>query len=149
MENIDPAAAARVWQRVQQRPQELPGLQPSHLQGMIRQTWQDGAIFSQLAAKRGKSSQKLKQLARKSWEQLAALKGVYTMLTGESPQVLAPKLPKEPAEILLRRSYGQKLRKAADYEALSEEREYGAFFAQLARQEREQCRILLEIMGMA
>ncbi len=144
METIDPTKAARVWQRVQGTGQN----REQGLGELIAGEWADGAVFLQLSRRTtGKKSNRLRQLAESCQSHAACLKGIYTLLTGERPQIQTVPLPKEKMDITLRRCYGRQMRCLAAYEARSNDPEYGPVFARLADRERDNCRTLLELMG--
>lgn len=144
MPTIDPAKAARVWQRVQQTGQT----QKQGLLAMIAREWTDAATYLQLSRRfQGKDSATLRRMYEEEQAHTACLKGIYTLITGTPPVVKAvPRVDQDP-EITLRRCYGEEMQCLADYEAQSEDKEYGPVFARLAAQEREHCRMILELIG--
>ena len=145
METIDPAKAEKVWQRVRQqgetpREQGLPAL--------IAQEWTDAATYLQLSRRfQGKESALLRQMYEQEQAHTACLKGIYTLLTGTHPTVRAVPLPHEDTEALLRRCYGREMQCLAQYEKRAGDPEFGQVFTRLAEQEREHCRLLLELLG--
>lgn len=144
MNTIDPAKAARVWQRVQSSgmPKEQ-GLLP-----MIAQEWTDAATYLQLSRRfQGKDSAALRKMYEEEQAHTACLKGIYTLITGIRPTVKAVPPGDQDPETILRRCYGREMQCLADYEARSEDPEYGPVFARLAEQEREHCRVILELIG--
>ena len=95
----------------------------------------------------GQQKATMRRLFEQEQTHAACLRGIYLLLTGEPLTVrTSPPVP-EPPEIALRKCCGSKLRAAAAYDALGLAAEYGPIFSQLSRQEREQCRMLLEVMG--
>ena len=56
-------------------------------------------------------------------------------------------MEKAPVSTMLRRCYGREMRCLAQYEARANHPEYGPVFARLAEQEREHCRLILELIG--
>ena len=77
----------------------------------------------------------------------ACLKGIFNLVTGEKNGFRTPPTPQEAPEISLRRCYGQEMRCLAQYEERSADPEYGPVFSRLAAQEKEHCRIVLELLG--
>lgn len=79
---------------------------------------------------------------------MACLKGIYTLQGAGRPDIPSPPPPdKAPVSMLLRRCYGREMRCLAQYEARSSDPEYGQVFARMAQQEREHCRLILELLG--
>lgn len=146
METIDPAKAARVWQRVQA--DIPPENREQGLLEMIAQEWTDAAIYLQLSRRfQGKESAALRRMFEEEQAHTACLKGIYTLITGSRPTVRAVSPSLEDPGQLLRRCYGREMRCLAQYEARSSDPEYGQVFARLAAQEREHCRLVLELLG--
>lgn len=146
MNTIDPAKAARVWQRVQGETRDAP--QAQELREMIVREWTDSALCGQLAHRiPGKEGALLRQLHEQETAHTACLKGIYTLITGQRPAVQALQPRVEDIENALRRCYGSKMHCLAWYEAHSHDPEYGPVYARLARQEQEHCRMLLEVLG--
>ena len=144
MNTIDPQKAARVWQRVQgaTRPSDR------ELLTMIAREWTDAATYLQLSRQfQGKDSANLRRLYDEEQAHTACLKGIYTLITGTRPNVKALALTGQDPEALLRRLYGRQMQGLADYEAKSQDPEYGPVFARLADQERDHCRTILEVIG--
>ena len=78
---------------------------------------------------------------------MACLKGIYMLVTGTHPNARSAPPEREPLDRMLRKCYGREMQSLAQYEARSADPEYGPIFARLAAQEREHCRMLLEILG--
>jgi len=146
MEKIDPAKAARVWERVQATTPSVSREQG--LLELIAQEWTDANLYLQLSRRfQGKDSAVLRRMYEDEQSHCACLKGIYTLLTGTHPTVkAAPPVMEEP-EPLLRRCYGREMRCLAQYEVRSADPEYGQVFARLADREREHCRMVLELLG--
>lgn len=146
MDTIDPAKAARVWQRVQGETTRSP-LEQGLLE-LIAQEWTDAAIYLQLSRRfQGKDSATLRRMYDEEQAHTACLKGIYTLITGSHPAVRAVPPSQENPEKLLRLCYGREMRCLAQYEARVSDPEYGQVFARLADQEREHCRLVLELLG--
>ena len=61
--------------------------------------------------------------------------------------IQTPQPAKEPVEAVLRKCYTAELQSVVEYEARSSDPEYGHVFARMARQEREHCALVLELIG--
>lgn len=145
MDTIDPATAARVWQRVQGTP---AGEAARDLPELIAQEWTDAQLYLQLSRRlQGKESSILRRMFEEEQAHTACLKGIYTLVTGKRPAVKAVPVGQEDPERLLRRCYGREMHCLAQYEARTGDPEYGQVFSRLAEQEREHCRLVLQILG--
>ena len=146
MEHYDPQKAARVWQRVQA---EQPVVTPvSELQEMIEEEWQDAATYLQLSRKfQGSIRDTLQKMFREEQTHAACLKGIYTLTTGGHATVRSKPPLVESAQTILRRCYGREMRALARYEAKSKDPQYGQVFSRLAAQEKEHCRLILQLLG--
>ncbi len=146
MENYDAAKATRVWQRVQGT--HTDNRHHTDLPALIAEELQDAAIYQQLAHRLGpKEAPLLRRLADEDRAHAACLKGIFNLVTGEKNGFRTPPTPQETPEISLRRCYGQEMRCLAQYEERSADPEYGPVFSRLAAQEKEHCRIVLELLG--
>ena len=146
MDTIDPTTAARVWQRVQGPSQQTDPAQG--LAELIAQEWTDAANYLHLSRRlTGRDSAIARRLFEEEQAHTACLKGIYTLITGQRPTVKAVLPTPEEPEALLRRCYGREMRCLAQYEARSGHPEYGQVFARLADQEREHCRLVLQLLG--
>ena len=147
METIDRQTAARVWERVTAAPQ-VPQWSVEEIHELITQERINAATYLQLSRRvQGNHSAILRRLFQQEQAHAACLKGICNLITGTIPTVHTPKLSQEPVDATLRRCYGQQMRCLARYEARSSDPEYGQIFARLAEQEREHCRLLLELLG--
>lgn len=149
MNTYDPQKAARVWQRVQSQQPE-PQIQPRerNIPALIMGEMTAATTYLHLA--RQMSAQQasvLQRLAREEQAHAACLKGIYNLITGQPAVIQTPQVPKESAELTLRRCYGMEMRSLAEYESHRDDPEYGHVFAKLAEQEREHCRAVLELIG--
>ncbi len=144
MQSIDAAKAARVWQRVQNTatPKE------EGLLGMIAHEWTDAATYLQLSRKfQGKQSAALRKMYEEEQSHTDCLKGLYTLITGTRPAVKAVPVTSDNIEALLRQCYGREMQCLALYEQRSSDPEYGQIFTRLAAQEKDHCRVILEVLG--
>lgn len=146
METIDKAKAARVWQRVQGE----AVANPTHgLQGMIAEEWADAAIYLSLSRRvQGNAASILRKIGQEEQSHMACLKGIYALQGTGKPDIPAPPpVDKAPVSVILRRCYGREMRCLAQYESRSNDPEYGQVYARMAQQEREHCRLVLELLG--
>ena len=146
METIDPEKSARVWQRVQGK---IP-MQPDSesLLALIQEEGKDAAIYLHLSRRyQGKESAVLRRMAEQEQTHAACLKGIYTLITGSRPALQSTQPVREPLDVVLRRCYGREMRCLAQYEARASDPEYGQVFSRIAEQEREHCRMILELLG--
>lgn len=146
MDTIDPSLEERVWQRVRE---ETPRVDPrKNLQELIAREWEVAGACLQLSRRfAGKQSAQLRQLYEKEQAHISCLKGMYTLMTGQRPHVRGFSAATGFPEAELRRCYGKQMQNLAEYERCSSDQEYGHIFGNLARQEREHCHLLLEILG--
>lgn len=142
----DKAKAARVWQRVQAESAADP---MQGLQGLIVEEWADAAIYLSLSRRtQGKASMVLQKIGQQEQAHMACLKGMYTLQGSGRLEIPSPPPPdKAPIATLLRRCYGREMRCLAQYESRANHPEYGQVFARMAQQEREHCRLILELLG--
>lgn len=149
MDTYDPEMAERVWNRVRGKT-EAPPAAPSTrgLLSLIAEEMQDATTYLHLSrGYQGKEGALLRKLSQEEQAHAACLKGIYTLITGNRPEVRAVPPKQESAEIILRRCYGREMRCLHEYESRSKDSEYGQVFARLAIQEREHCRQILELLG--
>ena len=146
MEAYDPVKAAQVWQRVR-------GGQPAEpvretLLPLIAEEMADATIYLALSRQlTGRESEVLRRLFEEEQSHAACLKGIYTLTTGNRPVIRNTPPARESPELTLRKCYGREMRCLAQYEARANHPEYGPVFSRLAAQEREHCRIILELLG--
>ena len=144
MDQFDTELENRVWQRVRGENQPLQSLQALA-----------AAELSEAAAALMLSRQlqdKEKAMLRKMYEEDRAhafcLKGMH-YFTFDQPMSIRhiPPAPESPV-IALRKAYARKLRALREYESRTGDPEYGAVFRSLALQERQHCRLILELVGL-
>ncbi|MBQ3491755.1 MAG: ferritin-like domain-containing protein [Oscillospiraceae bacterium] len=146
MEVYDKAKTARVWQRVQGSVAEDP---TRGLTGMIAEEWADAAVYLSLSRRvQGNHAAILRKMGQEEQAHMACLKGIYTLQgTGRPDVPQPPAMEKAPVSVMLRRCYGREMRCLAQYEARANDPEYGQIFARMAQQEKEHCRLILELLG--
>lgn len=146
MDVIDNKKAAQVWQRV--TGSNHPVRDTQELLELIAEEWADASTYLHLSRHfQGKESGILRKMSEQEQAHTACLKGIYTLITGSAPKVRTLPPPQEPPLQVLRRCYGREMHCLAQYEAKSNDPEYGQVFARLADQEREHCRLILELIG--
>lgn len=146
METIDPAMAARVWQRVRGESSQ-PAVGPQ-LQSLMEDAWADAAAYRQLSHRhRGRRGALFLQLHRQTLQQLRLLKGICAV-TDQCRPVLKPvSPPREQEGITLRRCYGHTLQRLNWYGTQESVPEYGQALAPLIRQTQQHTRLLLQLMS--
>lgn len=149
MDTYDPEMAERVWNRVRGKAEDPPAAPSTQgLLSLIAEEMQDATTYLHLSrGYQGKEGALLRKLSQEEQAHAACLKGIYTLITGNRPEVRAVPPKQESAEIILRRCYGREMRCLNEYENRSKDPEYGQVFARLAIQEREHCRQILELLG--
>ncbi len=149
MHTYDPQKAARVWQRVQAEQADAKQTRKNdNLQELIMNEWIAAATYLRLARQmQPKQAAVLQRLGTEEHAHAACLKGIYTLITGEKAVTRTPQPEVESPELTLRRCYGREMRSLKEYESRCDDPEYGHVFARLAEQEREHCRIVLELLG--
>lgn len=146
MEVFDQTKAREVWQRVK-APAES-GQNAQSLLGLIAGEGEDAATYLALSRRfQGREAAMLRRLYEEEQTHTACLKGIYALMTGEKADIRVPPPQVEQPENTLRRCYGWEMKCLAEYEARSADREFGPVFSRLASQEREHCRMVLELIG--
>jgi len=144
MQQIDQAKAQRVWQRV-------TGSSPApegSLLDLIAGEWADATTYLHLARQLGgPEGNLLRQMFQQEQAHAACLKGIYALNSGTRPSIPTPPAPKEPPQVVLRRCYGREMQCLAQYESRISDPDYGQVYAKLAAQEREHCKLILELIG--
>ena len=147
MNTYDPKKAERVWARVQAKTLPLDS-QDMNLQAMIMNEWVAAATFlSLLRQVPPRERGALQQLAREDQGHGACLKGIYTLVTDQEPVIKAPPITAGSPKLILRKCYSTLMKSLQEYQRWSADPEYGPVFQRLADQEREHCRLVLELIG--
>lgn len=148
MNTYDPGKAERVWERVQGCRHPEPKKPEMNLQAMIMNEWVAAATYLALARQvPAREMCVLQRLAREDQSHGATLKGIYTMTTDQEPVIKAPPITAGSVNLTLRKCYSGLLKTLQEYERWSADPEYGPVFQRLADQEREHCRLVLELIG--
>ena len=137
MKQYDPQKAAQVWQRVQNQAPAAADSLPS----LIMDQWETAAACRQI------SESGLQNISRMAQRHIHCLKGIHTLANGQMPVIRTPAVPGDAPPVALRKCYLRMMRCLKEYERRSGDPEYGPVFHQLAREQRESCRQLLEFIG--
>lgn len=145
MEQFDLETEDRVWHRV--HGDKPPKLEQS-LQSLAAAELSEAAAHLMLSRQfQGKEKAILRKIYEEDQSHAACLKGVH-YFTFDKPLTIRhiPPAPESPL-IALRKAYGRKLRALRQYESRASDPEYGGLYQMLAQQEREHCRLILELVG--
>lgn len=145
MDDYDLSMAERVWQRVRggSAPESQTGLQA------LAAAEQNAAAVYLFLSKgmQGRKKELLRQLYHRERNHCRYLNGISLLRDGKALSVRTAPPDGQRTEGLLRRCYARTLQAVSEYEARQEDPEYGPVFRELARQEREHCMMILEILG--
>ena len=148
MNTYDPKKAQRVWERVQGSREAEPTPPDMNLQAMIMNEWVAAATYLALARRvPPREMCILQRLAREDQGHGACLKGIYTMITDQEPVIKAPPITAGSVNLTLRKCYATLIKTLQEYQRWATDPEYGPVFQRLADQEREHCRLVLELIG--
>lgn len=140
MDQIDPAQAQRVWQRVRGNQEE--NLQQL-LAALVRTNGEDAALYQQMAPKNSGWN----RLLEEKRSQIGTLRGLYFIHAGQKlPPVKLP-APQGDPDRLVRACMGRQMQLLRTYDQQSKSEEFGCIFASLHDAQREHCRLLLETIG--
>lgn len=115
---------------------------------LIARVWDGAAAYAQTARElTGRDAALLRRLTEEAQAQAACLKGIYAIITGKNPSVRFSPAPREAVPVALRRCYGRELKLLSEYETWTGRQDYGHVFTCLARQSREHCGVILEVLG--
>ena len=142
MEKIDEKLEKRVWQRVcgNQNSPNIPGLSAAE---------QDlSAVYFALSRMaQGNQKNLLRQLYQKERSHSRCLWGISRLQDGPKGRKEAPLPVIDRPETALRKCYALTLKAMQAYSQLESAPEYGHIFQALYREEVENCRLLLELLG--
>ena len=145
MKDVHPNAA-QVWDRV--RGAAIPAPDAQAVLTLIAEELADAAAYQQLARRLPPAqANAARQMAQQEQAHATCLRGVYRLITGQKPLIPPVRVPDDGPEIVLRRCYGREMRCLSHYEARQGDPQYGHIFQTLARQEKEHCHRILEILG--
>jgi len=147
VEKYDPEMAKRVWQRVQGEAAPVTAAAPS-VQALAAAELEQAGIFLQLSQQlQGREKALLRRLYEEDKSHGAMLQGIQLLTAGKCPPIRTTPARQTSPEVALRKCYGAALRAMKEYENRMADPEYGAAFAELARQERVHCGLILEVLG--
>lgn len=142
MNHIDENLEKRVWQRVTGDPQ-IP-----NIGGLIAAAQTQAAIYFVLSRMfQGNQKNLLRQLYQRERGHSRCLLGISRLCDGLRERKEAPLPVIDRPETALRKCYAQTLKTIQSYTQLESDSEYGHIFEVLRREEAENCRLLLEIIG--
>jgi rubrerythrin len=145
MDTFDAKLEKRVWQRVRGEESVDPA---GSLRGLAAREWTEAAVYLMLSRQmQGREKTMLRRLFEEEQAHGACLRGIYALTAGEPLNIRTQPPAPEPPETALRKCYGRELQAAEAYSARTQDPEYGAVFAKMAEQEREHCRMILELLG--
>lgn len=128
----------RVWQRVRGQTPEQPD---SWLRQLLADQAAEAALWQQLGSRHGGI---YAQIARQKREQLNCLRGIWLLAVGQ-PWKPVGEPPAEPPE--LRRSAARGLALWRVFDDHSRDPEFGPVFQSLRDQQRQHCRLTLELLS--
>lgn len=142
MEKFDEQLENRVWQRV-------------HGQGQVRslqslavsERGNAAAYLRLIRMTQGVQKDLLRRLYERERQHEQCLCGMSRMMEGKNLSVRTLPPPADDLVTALRKCYAASLQAAAEYDRHSPDGEYGCVFQWLAREERGNCAIILEILG--
>lgn len=142
MENLDSGLEQRVWQRVRGEAQSAP------LQALAAAEQNLAAVYLMLSRSvQGPEKAMLRQMFERERSHGRCLNGMSMLSDDRALSVRTVPPANDRPDIALRKCYAQTLKSIREYENRVEDPEYGHVFRHLARQEREHCRMILEILG--
>ena len=149
MREFDSETVRKIWQRVQSdQPVPEPARETKSLSEWIAWELAFADLYRRMAGRlSGRAANQLRQLARQEQHHAQLLRGICVMTEGTVPKIHPVPVRKAPISVLLRQCYGEKLRVMAAYEKRTSDRQFGEIFLSMLRQEQEQCRFLLRLMG--
>ena len=142
MDHIDENLEKRVWQRVH------GNQNPPNIQGLMAAEQDQAAVYYSLSRMaQGRQKQLLRQLYQKERSHSQCLWGICRLQDGSKGRKEAPLPVIERPETALRKCYALTLKAMQAYQQLESDKEYGHVFQALYREEAENCRLLLELLG--
>ena len=154
METFDPQAAARVWQRVQQKSepdfirQPVPPVATAHLDRLLQQAWLSAFAYQTISHNvNRRDSVALRGLAQQKRAQAACLKGLCAITEEGCPARPHHTPLNQPPAAALRQCYSLELQALQDYESLAADPRQGRIYEQLAQQQKKLCLQLVTLLG--
>ena len=144
MEKIDAQLEQRVWQRV--RGEE----RPVALQPLAAAEMNLAAVYRMLMGMyQGPEKAVLRRLFEEERRHSRMLAGIHLLREGKPMTARGVPPEGDRPETALRKCYAQTLRAMRSYSEQANDAEYGHVFREMARQEEEHARLLLELLGSA
>ena len=142
MAQFDEELEQRVWQRVRgQSPQQS-------LQTLAAAERSSAAVYLMLSRMmQGRQKELLRQLYHREQNHSRYLNGISILRDGGALSARPSPPEGQKPENILRRCYAGSLKAAREYETLAQDPQYGGIFARMAREEQENCAMILEILG--
>lgn len=142
MAEFDRELESRVWKRVQGKESAVS------LQQLAAAELSSAAVFLLLSkTAQGIRKEQLRRLYHRQQAHVRRLRGIQLVREGVglAPRTAPP--AQERWEVALCKCYSAALQAAQAYEKQSDDPQFGCVFAQLAQEERENCTLILEILG--
>ena len=137
MERIDRELEEKVWQRIQGQPHAGQG----NLRPLLLLAMEAEAGCRQLPPGPGRE-----RLVKNAAANAACLRGIG-ILGGEGGRRQPQTVPREPPRKLLEKCYHRARRLMTEYAARELDGEFGVVYRQMADRERENCALLMELLG--
>lgn len=142
MSKMDEELERSVWSRVREQ-EAQPALQPLAVAERSA-----AAMYLMLSRMmQGRKKELLRQLYHREQIHCRYLCGISVARNGKNLSIRTGAPEVTTAENSLRRCYASTLQAMAHYRARSQDPEYGHLFERLAREEAENCAMILEILG--
>ena len=148
MEQLDKDLQKRVWQRVQTRsePVDVPAVM-ENLKPLILTAQENAVAYRHMAQSAGpRSRQRWQKLYRNTRRCLECMRGICRM-KGEPVQIPNLRAEPEPVARTLQKCYHRERRLWEAWERRIGDPEHGAVYGELARQAREHCTEIMEMLG--
>ena len=145
---LDRETQRRVWERVQRRePVQMPDLKRENPKQLLYPMQENSGAYQNLSRQLpGKSGEKLRRLHQEQQSAIACVKGICR-LRGEQVKVPNLTAPKEPPRRALEKCYHREMQLCKECESRTADPEHGVVYSRLARQAREHCVTILELLG--
>lgn len=132
----------RVWQRV------LGTAEETSLQALAVAERNSGAAYLMLSrTAQGHAKTILRQLYERERQHERCLCGIGIARDGKALSIRTVPMDSQSPTVILRKCYAATLRALQEYERRRGDGQYGPVFDAMAQQEREHCRMILELLG--
>lgn len=144
MEQFDPEAEARVWQRVLGQPRQGA----EDFRPLMLAAAEAAAVYQRLSREAaGKSRETLRALYEGELSNVACLRGLQALNGGSAGKPARMQAPPEPRDRALEKCYHRARRALAEYAARSADPESGPVFARMAEREKTHLAMVAELLG--